>query len=181
MGEQPINAGGDGAGVMKPRMVVPRVCVGLILLMWVAAGFSKISDMSGFVDTIAEHRVLPQELYGMMWWVGPGELVVGLLLVFVMGSELNKVFGRMVLLFSMGAIIGFTYYLSLVDDAVLMESGCGCLKALDRINFGIDQNVRMIKYVMNGGLVLLHVIALYAPVSIMRRHKARVALSESED
>ena len=136
--------------------------------------------MNGFVSTIAEHKVLPQELYGMMWWVGPGELVIGLLLVFVMGSELTKVFGRLVLLFSMASIIGFSYYLSLVDDAVLLESGCGCLKALDRINFGIDQNVRMIKYVMNGGLVLLHVIALYAPVSIMRRHKARLAAIEAE-
>jgi len=116
----------------------------------------------------------------MMWWVGPGELVIGLLLVFVMGSELTKVFGRLVLLFSMASIIGFSYYLSMVDDAVLMESGCGCLKALDRINFGIDHNVRTIKYVINGGLVLLHVIALYGPVSIMRRHRALLAAAGVE-
>jgi len=176
MDDQPINT--DGGGAEKPRMMLPRVCVGLIIVMWVAAGFSKISDMNGFVNTISEHKVLPQELYGMMWWVGPGELVIGLLLVFAMGSELMKVFGRMMLLFSMASIIGFTYYLSLVDDAVLLESGCGCLKALDRISSGMDENVRMIKYVINGGLVLLHVIALYAPVSIMRRHRASVADAE---
>lgn len=172
MGEQPIND--------RPRMIVPRVCVGLILLMWVAAGFSKVSDMSAFVDTISEHKVLPEELFGLMWWVGPGELVMGLLLVFVMGSELNKAFGKLVLLVSMASIIGFSYYLSLVSDAVLLESGCGCLEGLDRINFGIDNNVRVVKYVINGGLVVLHLVALFGPGVILRGHARRLMALEEE-
>jgi len=179
MDDQPINT--DGGGAAKPRMVLPRVCVGLILLMWVAAGFSKVSDMSAFVNTIAEHKVLPQELFGLMWWVGPGELVIGLLLVFAMGSELTKVFGRMVLVLSMLSIVGFTYYLSLVSDAVLLESGCGCLDGLTRINFGMDGNVRLIKYVMNGTLVVLHLVALFGPGVILRRHRAMVAIAEAQD
>ncbi len=172
------SAGSDGA-LRNPRMIVPRVCVGLILLMWVLAGFSKISDLNAFVDTVTEHAVLPQSMYGLMWWVGPGELVLGLMLVFVMGSELTKFFGRAVLVFSMLCVVGFTYYLSLVSDAVLLESGCGCLKMMDRINFGIDQDQRTIKYVINGGLVLLHLIALIGPVSIMRQHKKKLAAAEA--
>lgn len=160
-------------------MIVPRVCVGLILLTWVLAGFSKVMDMNAFVDTVTEHAVLPQSMYGLMWWVGPGELVLGLMLVFVMGSELTKFFGRAVLIFSMLSIVGFTYYLSLVSDAVLLESGCGCLKMMDRINFGIDHDQRMIKYVINGGLVLLHLIALIGPLSIMRDHKKKLAAAEA--
>lgn len=166
---------------IKPKMIVPRVCVGVILLMWVAAGFGKVRDISGFVDTITEHRVLPQELFGMMWWVGPGELVMGLLLVFVMGSELTKAFGRLVLLFSMASIIGFSYYISLVDDAVLQESGCGCLESLERINFGMNGDVRLVKYVINGILVALHLVALFGPGVILRKHGAMVAAAEVED
>jgi uncharacterized membrane protein YphA (DoxX/SURF4 family) len=170
-----------GELIAKPRMVVPRICVGLILLMWVLAGFSKVSDMTAFVNTVTEHAVLPQGLYGLMWWVGPGELVLGLMLVFVMGSELTKFFGRAVLVFSMLCIVGFSYYLSLVSDAVLLESGCGCLKMMDRINFGIDQDQRMIKYVINGGMVLLHLIALFGPLSIMRAHKRKLAAADGQD
>ncbi len=174
MNDQPINQ--DGA-IVKPRLVLPRVCVGVILLMWVATGFSKVSDISAFVDTISEHKVLPQELYGLVWWVGPGELVMGLLLVFVMGSELTKVFGRLVLLISMSAILGFSYYLSLVDEAVLLESGCGCLEGL-RIDFGMEDNERLLHYIINGVLVVLHLIALFGPGVIMRNYKARIAAAE---
>jgi uncharacterized membrane protein YphA (DoxX/SURF4 family) len=170
-----------GELIAKPRMVVPRICVALIMVMWVLAGFSKVSDMTAFVNTVTEHAVLPQGLYGLMWWVGPGELVLGLMLVFVMGSELTKFFGRAVLVFSMLCIVGFSYYLSLVSDAVLLESGCGCLKMMDRINFGIDQDQRMIKYVINGGMVLLHLIALFGPLSIMRAHKRKLAAADGQD
>jgi len=136
MDDQPINQPKKPA--MKPRLVVPRVCVGIILGVWVLSGFSKVIDLNAFVNTVTEHKVLPQELFGMMWWVGPGELVLGLLLVFVMGSELTKFFGRAVLVFSMFSIVGLTYYLSLVSDAVLLESGCGCFDGITRIDFGMD-------------------------------------------
>jgi len=172
MGEQPISD--------SPRMIVPRVCVGVITLMWVAAGFGKVRDISAFVNVIAEHRVLPQELFGLMWWVGPGELVLGLLLVFVMGSELNKPFGKMVLVFSMLSIVGFTYYLSLVSDAVLRESGCGCLDGLTRVDFGIEGAERKVKYMMNGALVMLHLVALFGPGAILRKHAKRVAMEEGD-
>tara|TARA_R110000744_G_scaffold202269_1_gene321227 strand:+ start:49 stop:582 length:534 start_codon:yes stop_codon:yes gene_type:complete len=176
MRDEPINPD----GVELPKMIVPRVCVGIILLVWVLSGFSKVSDMTAFVNTVEEHNVLPQDLFGLMWWVGPGELVLGLLLVFAMGSELTKFFGRAVLVISMLMIAAFTYYLSLVSDAVLLESGCGCLKLVERINFGIDENVRTVKYAMNGGLILLHLIALFGPVSIMRAHRKKLAAAEAD-
>jgi len=184
MDEQPINQSIDQSRkpvtkpVTRPRLIVPRVCVGIILGVWVLSGFSKVIDLSAFVNTVTEHKVLPQELYGMMWWVGPGELVLGLLLVFVMGSELTKFFGRAVLVFSMLSIVGFTYYLSLVSDAVLLESGCGCLEGLKRIDFGMDEHVRVVKYAMNGGLVVLHLVALFGPGVIMRGYTRRVAMEE---
>ncbi len=170
-----------GESLAKPRMIVPRVCVGIIMVMWLLAGFSKVSDMNAFVDTVTEHAVLPQSLYGFMWWIGPGELVLGLILVFVMGSELTKFFGRLVLVFSMLNIIGFSYYLSLVSDAVLLESGCGCLEGLERINFGMKDNVRSIHYARNGVLVVLHLIALIGPVLIMRSHKRKMAAVDAQD
>ncbi len=176
MDEQPINQSMDQP--MRPRLIVPRVCVGIILGVWVASGFSKVLDMSGFVNTIAEHKVLPQELFGLMWWVGPGELMLGLLLVFAMGSELTKFFGRAVLVISMLLIAGFTYYLSMVSDAVLLESGCGCLEGLKRIDFGMDVHVRTVKYVTNGGLMVLHLVALFGPGVILRRYEKRVASVE---
>ena len=177
MNDQPINQGGVPS---VPRLILPRVCVGLILLMWVLAGYSKVRDQSAFVNTITEHKVLPQELYGLMWWVGPGELVMGLLLVFVMGSELTKVFGRFVLLISMASILGFSYYLSLVDTAVLQESGCGCLDGLRRIDFGIEENVRLVRYIINGTLIVLHLIALFGPAVIMRNYRSRLAAAEQD-
>jgi len=176
MDDQPINQPKKPA--MKPRLVVPRVCVGIILGVWVLSGFSKVIDLNAFVNTVTEHKVLPQELFGMMWWVGPGELVLGLLLVFVMGSELTKFFGRAVLVFSMFSIVGLTYYLSLVSDAVLLESGCGCFDGITRIDFGMDEHVRVVKYVMNGGLVVLHLVALFGPGVILRRYGRRVAMEE---
>lgn len=181
MRDQPINSDVQKReGVRSPRMILPRVCVGLIMVMWVAAGFSKVRDMNGFIDTITEHAVLPQELYGLLWWVGPGELVMGFALVFVMGSELRKFFGRAVLVLSMLSIVGFSYYLSLVSEAVLLESGCGCFKFVDRVQFGMNENVRTVKYVINGGLIVLHLIALFGPGVIERRHKERVAAAELE-
>tara|TARA_R110000744_G_scaffold119815_1_gene223416 strand:+ start:278 stop:811 length:534 start_codon:yes stop_codon:yes gene_type:complete len=176
MRDEPINPD----GVALPKMIVPRVCVGLILLMWVAAGLSKVRDISDFVNTVEQHNVLPQELFGLMWWVGPGELVLGLMLVFVMGSELTKFFGRAVLLLSMSAIIAFSYYLWLVDDAVLLATGCGCLKAIDRIHTGMDGDVRTVRMVINGTLVLLHLIALFGPGSIMRAHRKKLAAAEAD-
>ena len=176
MRDEPINPD----GVALPKMIVPRVCVGLILLMWVAAGLSKVRDISDFVNTVEQHNVLPQELFGLMWWVGPGELVLGLMLVFVMGSELTKFFGRAVLLLSMSAIIAFSYYLWLVDDAVLLATGWGCLKAIDRIHTGMDGDVRTIRMVINGTLVLLHLIALFGPGSIMRAHRKKLAAAEAD-
>ncbi len=176
MSDQPINP----EGVKKPKMIVPRVCVGLIIAMWVAAGYSKVQDISAFVNTVEEHDVLPQELFGLMWWVGPGELVLGLMLVFAMGSELTKFFGRFVLVLSMSAILAFTYYLTLVDDAVLLATGCGCLKAIDRIHTGMDGDVRTVRMVINGTLVLLHLIALLGPGSIMRGYRKKVAAAEAE-
>ncbi|MFK7760460.1 MAG: MauE/DoxX family redox-associated membrane protein [Phycisphaerales bacterium] len=179
MRDQPINSGVEKReGISPPRMIVPRVCVGLIMVMWVVAGYSKVRDMSGFIDTITEHAVLPQNLYGMLWWVGPGELVMGFALVFVMGSELRKLFGRAVLVISMLSIAGFTYYLSMVSDAVLLESGCGCFKLVDRVHFGMDDDVRTVRYVFNGTVILLHLVALFAPSVIERRYKERVAAAE---
>ncbi len=145
-----------------PRYLFARISVILIMLMWVSAGFFKVSDMSGFVDTVTQHRVLPERMMSFLWWVGPGELVMGLLLVFVIGSELRKPFGKIVLLVSMGAISGFIYYLMLVDPVVLQESGCGCLSDY-RIASGMENSVRFFAVGRNVILILLHLVALFGP------------------
>jgi hypothetical protein len=156
-----------------PRYLFARISVVLIMLMWVTAGFFKVSDMSRFVDVVTQHRVLPEEMMALLWWVGPGELVMGLLLVFVMGSELRKPFGKLVLLISLGSIGGFIYYLSLVDPAVLQESGCGCLSDY-RIASGMENSVRFFAMGRNVILIILHLVALFGPAMVdsHRRSKA---------
>ncbi len=150
------------------RYLFARISVFLIMLMWVLAGFSKVSDMSGFVDVVNQHRVLSEDMKAFLWWVGPGELVMGLLLVFVMGSELRKVFGKLVLLVSMAAIGGFMYYISLVDPVVLQESGCGCLSDY-RIASGMDNSVRFFAMGRNTILIILHLVALFGPAMVDSR------------
>ncbi|MAO21554.1 MAG: hypothetical protein CMJ25_12450 [Phycisphaerae bacterium] len=153
-----------------PRYMFARVSVFLIMLMWVISGFFKIKDMSTFVDIVETHEVLPEKYENLLWWVGPGELVMGLLLVFVMGSELRKPFGKLVLLVSMAGILGFTYYISLVDPVVLQESGCGCLSDY-RIASGIENGERFIDYAKNTILLILHVVALLGPAMVDSRRK----------
>ena len=149
----------------QSRYLFARISVVLIMLMWVTAGFYKISDISAFVDTVTQHRVLPEDMKALLWWIGPGELVMGLLLVFVMGSELRKPFGKLVLLVSMGSIGGFMYYLSLVDPVVLQESGCGCLSDY-RIASGMENSVRFFAYGRNVILIILHIVALFGPAMV---------------
>ncbi len=149
----------------EAKYIFARIAVVLIMLMWVVAGYSKVSDMSAFVDIVAQHRVVPEDMKALLWWVGPGELVMGLLLVFVIGSELRKPFGKVVLVVSMSAIGGFIYYLSLVDPVVLQESGCGCLSDY-RIASGMENSVRFFAYGRNVILIILHLVALFGPAMV---------------
>lgn len=165
------HASGSQVTAHEPRYLFARISVFLIMLMWVIAGFAHVSDLSAFVDIVTRHSVLPESMMPLLWWVGPGELVMGLLLVFVIGSELRKPFGKLVLLISMAAIGGFTYYLSLVDPVVLQESGCGCLSDY-RIASGMENSVRFFAYGRNLILLILHVVALLGPAMVdsRRRH-----------
>jgi len=166
------HAAANSGDSKPPRYLFARISVFLIMLAWVIPGFLKVKDMSAFVDIVDQHAVLPEHFEPLLWWVGPGELVMGLLLVFVMGSELRKPFGKLVLLVSMGGIAGFTYYLSLVDPVVLQESGCGCLSDY-RIASGIEGSERVIAYGRNTILLILHIVALLGPAMVdSRRHHA---------
>lgn len=155
----------------RPKYLFARISVLLIMLMWVVAGIAKVMDMSAFVDVIDQHRIIPEDLQSLMVWVGPAELVMGLMLVFVAGSELRKPFGKLVLVFSMACIGGFMYYLSLVDPVVLQESGCGCLSDY-RIASGMEDSVRFFAMGRNTILVILHIVALFGPAMIDSRHRS---------
>ena len=150
-------------------MLVARLSVVVIIAVWVLSGIGKVLDLSGFVNTVSQHRVLPQSMYWILWGVGPAELVMGLVLVFAAGSELTKPFGRGALIVSLLGLIVLSVYLSLVDEAVIRESGCGCLESLKRIDFGIDQSERSVKLGINGGLIALHLLALLGPALARRR------------
>lgn len=161
---------GRGVEQKLPRYLFARISVFLIMLMWVVPGFIKIKDLSAFVSIVEKHEVLPERYEPLLWWVGPGELVMGLLLVFVMGSELRKPFGKFVLLLSMGLIGVFTWYLSLVDPVVIQESGCGCLGDY-RIASGIEGSERIFGYGKNVILLILHIVALFGPAMMDSRRK----------
>ena len=155
----------------QPRYVFARIAVVIIMLTWVIAGFTKVRDISKFVDIVDEHQVLPDHLKDLLWWVGPGELVMGLLLVFVIGSELRKPFGKLVLLTSGAAIGGFIYYISLVDPVVLQTSGCGCWSDY-RVASGIAGSERIMKYGFNVILIILHLVALFGPAMVDSRRRS---------
>ena len=154
-----------------PRYLFARVSVFLIMLLWVIPGFLKVKDISAFMGIVEQHEVIPEQYEPLLMWVGPGELVMGLLLVFVMGSELRKPFGKLVLLASMALIGVFTYYLTLVDPVVLQTSGCGCLSDY-RIASGMEDGPRYFAYGKNLILLILHVVALLGPAMVdsRRRH-----------
>lgn len=152
-----------------PRFLVSRIAVVLIALMWVVAGVTKFYSLPDFVDLVAKHGVIPLEWQGLAIALPILELLIALVLVFVAGSELRKPFGRAVLGFSLAGILGFAYYLSLVPDAVLQESGCGCMGP--RVASGMDGSVRLVAGVRTGVLVALHLVALVGPVVSARRVK----------
>jgi len=159
---------------LRLAMIAARLAVFAIVGVWVLSGFGKVMDLSGFVNTVIEHRVLPQSMFWILWGIGPAEVVLGLVLVFAAGSELNKPFGRAVLVVSLAGLSALTAYLSMVDEAQLLESGCGCLDALDlgvmdRVNFGMDTSERAVKLAFNGVLIALHLFALIVPALVMRR------------
>ncbi len=164
-------AAGNASQEVPSRYLFARVSVFLIMLLWVIPGFLKVKDMSAFVKVVETHAVIPERYEAFLWWVGPGELVMGLLLVFVMGSELRKFFGKLVLLLSLGLIAMLTYYLTLVDPVVLQESGCGCFSDY-RIASGMEGAERYIMYGKNALLIGLHVVALIGPAitDLRRRH-----------
>lgn len=165
-----LRAKPEESGEAPPRYLFARISVFLIMLMWVIAGFAKVRDISAFVDIVQQHAVLPEHMTPLLWWVGPAELVMGLLLVFVMGSELRKPFGKIVLVLSMLAIGGFMYYLAQVDPVVLQESGCGCLSDY-RIASGVEDSVRYFAYGRNLILLILHVVALLGPAMVDSRRR----------
>lgn len=149
----------------QPRYVFARIAIVLIMAMWLVSGFAKVSDVSAFIDIVEQHRVVPGDMAGVLMWVGPAELVVGLLLVFAIGSELRKPFGKLVILVSLAGIASLTYYLSLVDPVVLQESGCGCLSDY-RIASGMENSVRFFAYAKNTILIILHIVALFGPAMV---------------
>lgn len=165
---QPERASPEPAAAPKaPRFLVSRIAVVLIALMWVVAGVTKVYSLPDFSLLIERHGVLAPEWHGLAVVLPFVELVIALLLVFAAGSELRKPFGRAVLALSLVGIIGFAYYLSLVPDAVLQESGCGCMGP--RVASGMDNSVRIIAGVRTALLIALHLIALVGPVVTMRR------------
>jgi hypothetical protein len=151
-----------------PRYLFARFSVFMIMLLWVIPGFLKVKDISAFVGIVEKHEVIPEQYEPLLMWVGPGELVMGLLLVFVMGSELRKAFGKLVLLASMALIGVFTYYLTLVDPVVLQTSGCGCLSDY-RIASGLENGPRYFAYGKNLILLILHIVALLGPAMVDSR------------
>lgn len=157
--------GTDTSGKPKgrPTYIVARVCVALVMLMWVVSGLLKVLDVSAFIEIVEQHQVIADRYEPLLVYVGPIEIVLGLALVFAAGSELTKLFGRALLVLSLLATIGLTYYVTLVDPVVLQESGCGCLGDY-RVASGIENSARIFAYGKNVILIALHVVALGQPL-----------------
>lgn len=161
-----------------PRFLVSRAAVLIIAAVWIISGALKAINVDMFIDTLQMHRVIPDQYRGLGLYVGPAEIVLGLVLVFVLGSELRKLFGRAVLVVSLLAIIAFSIYLNMVDPATLQESGCGCLGDY-RIASGIENSEFLIAMVRNGLLVVLHLVAIAGPIVTMRKRASQQRESAS--
>ncbi|MEM9374187.1 MAG: MauE/DoxX family redox-associated membrane protein [Planctomycetota bacterium] len=162
-----------GAPVQRtPKFWFSRLAVLLILVAWVYAGVTKVKSIDEFLGVIELHGVIAPE-YRMLGMVLPMvELLLALLLVFVLGSELRKAFGRTVLIMSASLVAFFVVYLSFVPDEVLQESGCGCWGKDGMpipVASGMDNSVRIGSLITTGTLLFLHAFALVGPVLTMRR------------
>ncbi len=156
----------------QPRFWFSRLAVLLILAAWVYAGVTKIRSIDEFLRVIELHDVIAPE-YRMLGILLPMiELLLALLLVFVLGSELRKSFGRTVLIMSASLVAFFVVYLSFVPDEVLQESGCGCWGkdgAPIPVASGMDNSVRIGSLVTTGTLLILHALALLGPAVTTKR------------
>lgn len=165
-----VQSAEDRVPEAQSKYVFARISVVIVMLVWVVTGFAKISHMSEFVDIVEQHQVVPESMKDFLLWVGPGELVMGLLLVFVIGSELRKFFGKLILLVSMAATGGLVYYISLVDPVILQESGCGCLSDY-RIASGMENMTRFFDYGLLVIMLILHLVALFGPAMADSRRR----------
>lgn len=158
----------------EPRFLLARIAVLLLAGMWLVSGSLKLMDPSGFQDTMELHRVIPVEYRGFGICLGPAEIQLGLFMIFALGSELRKSFGKIVLSYSLALMVAFTVYLNLVDRAVLQQSGCGCL-GNNRIASGIGASEYLFAMIRNTVLIALHLVALFGPVYTLRRRVQREA------
>jgi hypothetical protein len=162
----------------KPRFWFSRLAVLLILAAWVYAGVSKIRSIDEFLQVIELHDVIDPE-YRMLGMALPLiELLLALLLVFVLGSELRKAFGRTVLIMSASLVLFFVVYLSFVPNEILQTSGCGCWGKNGTpipVASGMDNSVRVGSLITTGTLLFLHAFALLGPAVTMRRLARRDA------
>lgn len=162
-----------------PRFWFSRLAVLLLIAAWVYAGVSKIKSIDDFLKVIELHGVIAPE-YRMLGMLLPMvELLLALLLVFVLGSELRKAFGRTVLVMSASLVVFFVVYLSFVPDEVLQKSGCGCWGENGipvPVASGMDNSVRIGSFITTGTLLILHGIALFGPVVTMKRRAKRQSI-----
>jgi len=162
----------------KPRFWFSRLAVLLILGAWVYAGTTKILSIDKFLQVIELHDVIPPELRLLGMVLPMVELLLALLLVFVLGSELRKAFGRTVLAMSALMIVGFVVYIAQVSDEVLQDSGCGCWGKNGipiPVASGMDNSVRIGSLITTGTLLFLHAFALIGPVITMRKRNRRAS------
>ncbi len=158
----------------SPRFLVSRIAVVLLAGMWLLSGTMKFMDPAGFQSTLEIHRVISDNYRAFGLCIAPVEIQLGLFMIFAAGSELRKVFGRVVLSSSLALMIVFTVYLNLVDPQVLQESGCGCLSD-SRVASGIGASEYAFSMVRNALLIGLHLVALLGPWWTMRKIRQRDA------
>ena len=160
----------------EPRFLFARIAVLLLAAMWFVSGSLKIMNSAEFQDTMELHRVIPVDYRGFGICLGPAEIQLGLFMIFALGSELRKTFGKLVLGYSLFLLIAFTVYLNMVDSQVLQESGCGCLGD-NRIASGIGASEYWFAMIRNAVLIGINLVALFGPAYTMRRRAQRDARS----
>lgn len=109
-------------GTTTAQGIAHSLCVAFVALTWLSAGIYKLTDLSEFSETVAQHGVLPDRLHALLPLASLGEIVLGL----VIGSSIGTRCSRLGLAVSLAATMAFIWYVAVIPERAIAHVGCGC-------------------------------------------------------
>ncbi len=98
----------------------------LLIVIWIAAGLTKLLALDTFKQVVINHSVLPFWAIRWAWAVPALEVFAGVLLIVAGGSSKRVALHRWAAALSAGLLAAFIVYVAAVPEHVFQEVGCGC-------------------------------------------------------